>query len=114
MPGPISVFDGGSYAGDAQIGHVPAGDKRLLAYAVDLEVNTTAATNTLEHIQKVRILRGLFEVTNLRQFVSNYSFTNKDARPRTLIVEQSRMGGWDLTKPEKPSETTDTLYRFEV
>jgi hypothetical protein len=115
MPGPISVFDGGSYAGDAQIGHVPAGDKRLLAYAVDLEVNSVHEEDSTQDLRKIRIVRGLFEVTNLRQMVSKYTFTNKDkARGRTLVVEQPRAGGWDLKKPEKPSEVTDSLYRFEL
>ncbi len=115
MPGPISVFDGGSYAGDAQIGHVPAGDKRLLAYAVDLEVNSVHEEENIQDLRKIRIVRGLFEVTNLRQMVSKYTFTNKDkVRGRTLVIEQPRAGGWDLKKPEKPSEVTDSLYRFEL
>jgi hypothetical protein len=115
MPGPISVFDGGSYAGDAQIGHVPAGDKRLLAYSVDLEVNFTREQNSTEAIRKVRIVHGAFELTSLQQNITGYTFTNKDkARDRTLIVEQPRIGGWDLVKPEKPYEVTDALYRFEL
>jgi hypothetical protein len=115
MPGPISVFDGGSYAGDAQIGHVPAGDKRLLAYAVDLEVNASREDNSTQQIQKIRIVKGLFELTNLRQVIAKYAFTNKDnGRARTLVVEQPRLSGWDLVKPEKPSEITDALYRFEL
>ncbi len=115
MPGPISVFDGGSYAGDAQIGHVPAGDKRLLAYAVDLDVNFTRDDNSTENIRKVRIVRGLFELTSQHQNTTSYTFTSKDkGRDRTLIVEQPRFSGWELAKPEKPYETTDALYRFEV
>jgi hypothetical protein len=115
MPGPISVFDGGSYAGDAQIGHVPAGDKRLLAYAVDLEVNFTRDQNQTENIRKVRIVRGLFELTSQYQNTSSYTFSSKDkGRDRTLIVEQPRLGGWTLAKPEKPYETTEALYRFEA
>jgi hypothetical protein len=114
MPGPISVFDGGSYAGDAQIGHVPAGDKRLLAYAVDLEVNFTRDQNQTENIRKVRIVRGLFELTSQYQNTVSYTFASKDkGRDRTLIVEQPRMAGWQLVKPEKPYETTEALYRFE-
>jgi hypothetical protein len=115
MPGPISVFDGGSYAGDAQIGHVPAGDKRLLAYAVDLEVNFTRDDNSTENVRKVRIVRGLFELTTQHQNTTKYTFTSKDkARDRVLIVEQPRFGGWELAKPEKAYETTDALYRFEL
>lgn len=115
MPGPISVFDGGSYAGDAQIGHVPAGDKRLLAYSVDLEVNFTRDQNDTEAIRKVRIVHGAFELTSLHQNTTGYTFTSKDKnRDRTMIVEQPRLTGWDLVKPEKPYEVTDALYRFEL
>jgi len=115
MPGPISVYDSGSYAGDAQIGHVPAGDKRLLAYAVDLDVTFTRDDNSTEAIRKVRIVQGALEMTWLHETKTAYTFTNKDKkRPRTLIIEQQRHAGWTLTQPEKPYETTDDLYRFEL
>jgi hypothetical protein len=116
MPGPISVFDGGAYAGDAQIGHVPAGDKRLLAYAVDLDVQVLRKDESHERIRKVKIVRGAFDITSLYQNGVTYTFTNKDkARDRMVVVEQPRMGGdWKLAAPEKPYEQTDALYRFEV
>lgn len=115
MPGPISVFDAGTYAGDAQIGHVPAGDKRLVAYAVDLDVNAQRVDNYMETVQKVRWVKGLLEMTTLRQQKATYNFTNKDLkRARTVIVEQPKADGWKLAEPEKPAEMTETLYRFEV
>lgn len=116
MPGPISVFDGGAYAGDAQIGHVPAGDKRLLAYSVDLDVNVLRKDDSSERVRKVKLVRGAFDITSLYQNSVSYQFTNKDkARDRLVIVEQPRLGGsWKLAAPEKPSEQTDALYRFEV
>src|SRR4051812_40624912 len=115
MPGPISVYDGGAYAGDAQIGHVAAGDKRLLAYAVDLDVNFTREENNTANLRRIRIVRGMFEFTNLRENLAKYTFTNKDkSRERMLVIEQPRMAGWELAKPEKASEVTDALYRFDL
>lgn len=115
MPGPISVFDGGTYAGDAQIGHVPAGDKRLVAYAVDLDVAAQRTDNYMETVQKVRWVRGLLELTTLRQQKVSYSFNNKDQkRARTIVVEQGKMSGWELADTIKPTESTETLYRFEL
>src|SRR5690606_16911852 len=44
-----------------------------------------------------------------------YAFTNKDAkRPRTILVEHPKLGGWDLAEPDDPYEQTDDLYRFEL
>jgi hypothetical protein len=116
MPGPISVFDGGAYAGDAQIGHVPAGDKRLLAYSVDLDVTVLRKDESHERVRKVKLVRGAFDITSLYQNGVSYTFTNKDkARDRLVIVEQPRLGGsWMLAEPKKPYEQTDALYRFEV
>ncbi len=115
MPGPISVFDGGNYAGDAQIGHVPAGDKRLLAYSLDLDVTARRDYGGTQEIRKLRIVKGLLETTQLEVNRVKYLFTNKDqARARTVIVEQPKMEGWDLRSPASAYETTKDLYRFEV
>ena len=115
MPGPLSVFDGPAYAGDAQIGHVTTGDKRLLAYAVDVDVAARTRDDHRNTIQSARIVRGSIEITTKQQATVTYDFTNKDQkRPRTILVEQPRMDGWELKKPEKPSDETAGLYRFEV
>ena len=37
MQGPITVFDGGAYAGDAKIEDLPPGTQRLISYAMDLD-----------------------------------------------------------------------------
>lgn len=115
MPGPISVFDGGTYAGDSQIGHVPEGDNRLLAYSVDLETKVAVESSGDEAIRRVRIVNGLMEVTVLRRTTSTYKATNKDQkRTRTLIIEHNKINGWTLPEDLKPSEQTDNVYRFEL
>lgn len=115
MPGPVSVYDGAAYAGDAQVGHVTTGDKRLLAYAVDLDVVANVKDDSISAVQKIRIVGGLLEQTSKLQSKVTYGFANKDQkRPRTILVEHPRMQGWDLAEPSKPAEETSTLYRFEV
>jgi hypothetical protein len=115
MPGPISVFDGGTYAGDAQIGHVPAGDKRLLAYSVDLEVAVTRENANEGRVRKVRIVKGLTEITQLNRSKVTYTIENKDQkRARTIIVEHPKLEGWKLAEPAAATEVTESLYRFEV
>lgn len=115
MPGPISVYDGAAYAGDAQIGHVSPGDKRLLAYAVDLEVAAQTSDKAESDIRRIRIAQGMLEQTSLSRQTTTYAFQNKDAkRPRTILVEHPKPGGWDLKAPAKAAEETQTHYRFEV
>ncbi len=115
MPGPISVYDGASYAGDAQVGHVPAGDKRLLAYAIDVNVSAIVKDDGTSTIQGMRIVKGLLEQTTKRVQTVTYAFANNDLkRDRTIVIEHAKMGGWDLVSPKKPAEETESVYRFEV
>ncbi len=115
MPGPISVFDGAAYAGDAQIGHVSIGDKRLLAYAVDLDVQVLTKGDGNSTVKKIKIVNGSIEQTLKQQNKVAYAFGNKDEkRPRTIIVEQPKVKGWDLVEPKKATEETEALYRFEI
>lgn len=115
MPGPIAVFDGDSYAGDAQIAHMSAGETRLLAYSVDLDVEHRQEGGQTQTVQKVRIVDGMVEMRLQRENRIKHTFNNKDkSRGRTIIVEQPRLGGWDLVEPAKPLEVNDQLYRFEV
>ncbi|HLO39749.1 MAG TPA: hypothetical protein VK176_01905, partial [Phycisphaerales bacterium] len=118
MPGPISVYDGGTYAGDAQIGHVPPGDKRLLAYAVDLDVNAVAQDSGTNTVQKIRIVKGVIEQTFKQVQTTTYAFKNKDqSRERMVIIEHPRVGGWNLVtgdKAPKAAEQTEQFYRFEL
>ena len=122
LPGPIAVFDGASgaegktaYAGDAQIGHIGQGDKRLLAYAVDLDVQVLSESASDSNITRLRIVEGSFELTVKMQQRTSYTFKNADEkRSRTVVVEHTRLGGWELVRPEKPSEITASLYRFEL
>lgn len=115
MPGPVSVFDGSAYAGDAQIGHVSAGDKRLLSYAVDLDVDVQTEDKASSVINSIRIVRGSLIQEVARRVGTVYTLTNNDrTRGRTVLVEHPKMSGWKLDRPDKASETTDSLYRFEV
>lgn len=115
LPGPMSVYDGAAYAGDAQIGHIAKGDKRLLAYAMDLDVNVVTKTETDSDIVKLKIVNGTFEQTTKSRMRTTYAFDNKDGkRGRDLVVEQGKMPGWTLVDPKKPAEETQALYRFDL
>ena len=115
LPGPISVIDGSAYAGDAQVGQIPKGDKRLLSYALDLNVTAINKAERNDTITSLKINDGLLLITSKLVNTTTYEFANKDsARDRTLIVEHNKWDGWKLVEPSKPSEETKDLYRFEM
>lgn len=115
IPGPISVYDAGAYAGDAQIGHVGAGDKRLLAYAVDLDVTCRTDWKGESNVRKVRIVKGILELSQQQVGRVEYALTNKDQkRSRLVMIEHPRDAREKLREPSKPAEETPSHYRFEV
>lgn len=115
IPGPIAVFDEFTYAGDAQIGFLTLGDKRLLAYAVDLSVAAAVQQETTNSVRSLKIVNGLIEQSIKVVSTRSYAFNNKDSvRSRRLLVEVAKERGWELTQPKKPTEETATLYRFEM
>ena len=115
IPGPIAVFDGYSYAGDAEIGYLTLNDKRLLAYAVDLDVSVAANNEGQTMVRSLRIIDGVVEQTFKHVNTVFYAFNNKDAeRGRTLVVECAKLPDWTLTAPAKADSETEGLYRFDV
>lgn len=115
MPGPISVYDAGTYAGDAQIPHTSRNQKRLMAYAVDLDVQAQTKQEWDNNLVRIRIVDGLIDQQIKQRRSIEYAFENNDSTSaRTMLVEHPRMGGWDLVSPAKPEEELEGMYRFEM
>ena len=59
MQGPITVFDGGTYAGDAKIEDLPPGTERLISYALDLDTEVAPETKGHpEELLSVKLFKG--------------------------------------------------------
>ncbi len=115
LPGPVAVYDEATYAGDAQIGHTARGQERLLAYAVDLDVEITIDADSTTDIRSFRIVDGVLIRTSRQRTSIAYRYENADAkRGRTVILEEPRQKDWDLVEPSEPTERTDNLDRFEI
>lgn len=115
MRGPITVYDDGSYAGDAQIDDTPSGMTRLVAYALDtdLEIESRLNASTLE-IVAVKIFRGALVKTHRQIQTTIYRIRNRSDREKTLIIEHPITGNWKLVEPSQPDEKTASFYRFRV
>lgn len=114
LQGPITVFQGGGYAGDAQINNVPPGQERLISYGIDLQTLVDSdKTEQRTDIQAIKLVRGVLEITNKSVSTQIFQMQNKSEVTKTIVIEQPKIGGWDLVDDVKPTEKTDTLYRFE-
>lgn len=115
MPGPISVYDGSVFAGDAQIGYVGVGDDRLLAYAVDLDVGLERAVVQDHAVRRLRIVDGVFVQTTAVVARETVTLASSDTRrARTIIAEAQRFDGWTQTATHPVAETAPGLSRYEL
>lgn len=113
--GPITVFQSGIYAGDAQITNLQPGEERLISYAVDLELTTAhkepkVAENTLSIVAK----SGVLVVTRKQRREETYTFRNKASSAKNVLVEQAIDPEFTLVEPKEPAEKTASVYRFKV
>lgn len=114
MGGPVTVFDSGAYAGDAQLGHIGPGEDTLLSFAVDLSVLADATASSDQRITSVKVVRGVMHVTHRRVYEQTYVFENNGQSDRMIMVEHPIVSGRDLIEPSDYDEKTENVYRFRV
>jgi len=113
--GPITVYDGGTYAGEALVETVKSGDKRLISYGVDLGTRiTTKFDSSKDVVREIHSNRGMMTSKYAVQEVQMFTINNVDAKAKTLIIEHPQRSGYTLIEPAKATETTPDAYRFEI
>ncbi len=112
--GPITVYDAGSYAGEALVETVPRGDKRLISYGVDLGTRVTTAFDSSQAVvRELHLKGGVLTTRSAIAETKTYTIKNVDAKAKTLVIEHGRRRGYELLE-QKPTETTANAYRFEI
>ena len=110
--GPITVYDGGTYAGDALIEFFPEGEKRLISYGEDLSVTGSASFENPRHITAVNISGGVMTISRRQSNERTYTIRNASAEAKKLIIEHPITPGAELVEPLSSDDRTANLYRF--
>src|SRR5690606_27235242 len=100
MQGPITVFDGGAYAGDAQIQDLQPGTKRLISYALDL--NTEVAPQDkpqTDELTNVKLVKGVLIVSRKYTRSQEYTIKNSGSKAKKVLVEYPKDATWTLLTP---------------
>ncbi|MCU0880676.1 MAG: hypothetical protein MUF06_23145 [Pirellulaceae bacterium] len=115
MQGPVTVFDDGAYAGDAQIQDLPPGSERLISYSMDLDTEVAPTmTSEPEQLVTVKIVRGTLEATRKYGRKQAFVVKNSGKEAKKVLIEHPVVPGWNLIEPKEPTEKTRDLYRFAV
>jgi hypothetical protein len=115
MQGPITLFDSGTYAGDARIEDLPPGQDRLISYALDLKTEVEPKLDGgSQELATVSLKKGTMLTSRRLIEDRTYLVKNRDAKAKTLLIEQPYRADWKLVEPKEPTERTRDLYRFSV
>jgi hypothetical protein len=115
MQGPITVFEGPNYAGDARILDLQPNEERLLSYAMDLGTEVkTEGDDRPQRLTAMKAVKGVLEVTYKLQQSKKFMLRNRGDQAKTVLLEHPIRPGWTLKTPAEPKERSRDVYRFEV
>jgi hypothetical protein len=112
--GPIAVFDGGVYAGDALLDFFAEKDSRLIVFGEDLGVTTDVSASTSQETVGVSIAKGVMTLARRVTIAKSYAFKNGTAQAKKIVVEHPITSGAELFEPKASDEKTESVYRFSV
>jgi hypothetical protein len=115
--GPITIFEGSTYAGDTRVLDLQPNEDRLVSYAIDLgtEVSLKNGNNT-SRITKVKAVKGVVSTETLIREEKVYDISNRSTTDRVVLLEHpNRKGqGFKFVGEHKPAEEASDVFRFEV
>lgn len=120
-PGVLTMFERDaksgavSYVGDARLRTLPAGEKRLVSFALDQKTRIDRKAQETRTAVKGAINRGVFRLTVERRQTTTYRLKAPARESRLVLIEHPRPAGWRLKTPGKDKvELTQNRYRIEV
>jgi uncharacterized membrane protein YgcG len=114
LQGPITIFDGGEYAGDARIADIAPNSKRIITYALDLETEVSAKPESLgREMVSMSIFEGGIHIRHKETRRKEYVVKNESTKDKVVWIEKPLDEAWTVTEPT-PEETTRSLHRFAI
>ncbi len=118
-PGVLTIYErtagAVAFVGDARLTTLPAGDERLVSFALDQKTRIDRTVENDRRLAEGTINRGVFKRTIVHKQTTTYRLKGPAREARTVILEHPRRPGWELVTPGKVDvELTDKAYRIPV
>ena len=110
--GPITVYDGGIFAGNALIEFFPENERRLITFGEDLSVTGNVTVSATRHVTAVSIVGGVMTISRRQSHERLYTIRNASDEARRIIIEHPITPGAELAEPASADDRTAALYRF--
>lgn len=119
-PGVLTLYEtvgtANAYVGDARLSALPAGESRLLSFAVDQDVTIDRDVQPSRQFSQAALADGVLVLTVRDRNTTRYRIQGPANEGREVLIEHPRwMNGWNLVEPAgaKP-EITANAYRLPV
>jgi hypothetical protein len=106
-----------TFAGDARLGGLPAGETRLLSFAQDLRTTVERSSTGETTLASLTAAQGVLHITTRQREVLRVTITGPANEPRRVLVEIPRGGDSTLTLEGGPIpgvEETAAAWRVPV
>lgn len=116
-PGVITLYESGangaSFVGDAQVSTLPAGEQRLVSYALDQKTTIDREVENTRTLIEGRIVNGALELNYSQARRTTYRMKAPLKEPRQVLLEHPRSPGWTLVEPTTAkTDLSPTSYRI--
>ena len=120
-PGVLTLYEraaegaSADFVGEARLATLPAGDARLVSYAVDQKVTVDRLEGETRTIARGSIVDGVLRVVVTDRRSTQYTIAGAPQEDRVVVVEQPRLAGWELVAPDGfEVEAGEAHYRLTV
>ena len=106
-----------TFAGDARLGGLPVGERRLLSFAQDLRTTVERTSSGETTLASLTAAQGVLSITTRQREVLRLTISAPANEPRTVLVEIPKEGDRTLTFEGGPiagTEETATAWRVPV
>jgi hypothetical protein len=118
--GILALYDASghaTFAGDARLGGLPAGERRLLSFAQDLRTTVERTSSGETTLASLTAAQGVLSITTRQREVLRLTISAPAKEARTVLVEIPKEGDRTLTFDGDPiagTEETATAWRVPV
>jgi hypothetical protein len=113
--GTFNILEEDAFAGEGIMDVLHPDERRLLSYAADTALHVKPTVEGESGMAtRVRIYRGLMQVTREERSTWKYEIHNADTTSRDVVIEHPIRNNFKLADGVKPEESSTNYHRFKV
>jgi len=119
-PGVLTIYEmseasgGQAFVGDARLGVLPAGEERLISFALDQNVIVERDDSSTETITTATVSRGVMSLTISQRRATVYAVAAPENRDLEVLIEHGKFYDFELVEPQGEIDQTATHYRLPL